>query len=154
MERQWVCYDLHFFWQILNKHLGKALDFSWKILAASLRGATRSRAVSAAATAAASGNCSSLRVPARLSTDRAGTASIPPAAPAGSRDGGCGHSCPSSCLTLNPKCGFGGGWWPGGDVVAAVGDQQSPALLLLPESHRFLPRSSLGALLGTSQCLP
>lgn len=31
-----------FFWQILNKHLGKALNSSWKIPAASRRGAARS----------------------------------------------------------------------------------------------------------------
>lgn len=142
MERQWVCYDLHFFWQILNKHLGKALNFSWKIPPVSSRSAARS-CRSRAVSAAASGNCSSLRVPARH------------------------RSCRNS---FNPS-----GWEPGRGlwplvpqllppiksqmrlwrrVVAAVGDQQSPALLLLPESLRFLPKSSLGALLGTPQLLP
>lgn len=41
------CYDLHFLWQILNKHLGKALDSSWKIPAASRRELPQPRVVSA-----------------------------------------------------------------------------------------------------------
>lgn len=139
VERQRDCYDLHFFWQILNKHLGKALNSSWKIPAASRRGAARS----------CRSRATCPQQPPRLppgivlpSVSRLSEAQIvqeqlksrwEPAR-------GLGPPLPQLLPPFKSQMRL---WWPGGDVAAAGGEQQSPALLLLPETSRFLPKSSL-----------
>lgn len=80
-------------------------------------------------------------VPARRSRDPAGAISIPPAAPAGSRAGGWGHPCPSSCCREIPNAALAAG---GGSCRGA----QSAALLLLWKNAPVSPQIISGVIPG------
>lgn len=135
VERQRDSYDLlSLFWQILNKHLGKALNSGWKIPAASRRGAPRSCRCPQQPPPLPPGivlPSSSRLSAAQIVQEHFKSLRLPTL--------GAGRGALATPAPLNPKMRLWRLWWPGGDVVAAVGEQQNPALLLLRKPTGFSP---------------
>lgn len=142
MERQRDCYDLQFFLANSKQTFGQSsqlqLENSRCLRPGRNEEPPEPRDVSAAAAAAASGNCSSLRVPAQR---RPGRNNLNPSVcPRWEPGRGLRPPLPQLLPPVKSQMRLWRLWRPGGGV-AAVGEQQSPASLL--ETHRLLPKSSL-----------